>query len=152
MVGCRSLVEQHGGRLDSVRRAQGEIVDISAKLDDIAQTMLFAGRIHDAPLADLAIDVAIAIHGEPDNSEKAYAKNITPELIAKDKALAAKLLAKRNSLHSFIAKEGKRLSADVVALTKLEMERDFFRGLFWKCVLGIGGIVLIFLCTRFLFR
>jgi hypothetical protein len=134
--------------LDSIYRAQGDLADVSAKLDDIAQTMLFAGRIHDAPLADLALDVAIAIHGEPDNSEKAYAKNITPELIAKDKDRAAKLLARRDSLHAFIAKEGKRLSADVVALAKLEMERNFFRGLFWKCVLGIGAVAIGFILLR----
>jgi hypothetical protein len=136
---------QHGGRLDSVRRAQGELAAVSKKLDDIAQTMLFAGRIHDAPLADLALDVAIAIHGEPDDREKNYAKNITPELIAKDKDRAAKLLAERNSLHSFLAKEGKRLGGDVVALAKLEMERNFFRGLFWKCALGVG-VAVIGLC------
>jgi hypothetical protein len=103
-------------------------------------------------LADLALDVAIAIHGEPDDQEKAYAQTITPELIAKDRVLAEKLLSKRDYLHSFIAKEGRRLTADVVTLAKLEAECSFLRGLIWKCALGIGSIILIFLCLRFLFR
>jgi hypothetical protein len=152
LIGCQSVVSQHGSRLDSVYRAQGELADVSKKLDDIAQTMLFAGRIHDAPLADFALDVAIAIHGEPDGQEKAYAQTITPELIAKDKVLAEKLLARRDSLLSFIAKEGRRLTADITALAKLEAECSFLRGLIWKFTIGIGGILLIFFCLRFLFR
>jgi hypothetical protein len=32
--------------------------------------MLYVGRIRDSPLADDALDVAIAIHGQPDDTEK----------------------------------------------------------------------------------
>jgi hypothetical protein len=40
--------------------------------------MLYAGRVKSPPMADLALDVAIAIHGEPDEAEKVYASYITP--------------------------------------------------------------------------
>jgi hypothetical protein len=152
LVGCQSIAVEHGNRLRSVNRARDGIVEVSKKLDDIAQTMLYAGRIHDAPLADLALDVAIAIHGEPDDGEKAYAQALTPEAIERDRISVEKLLAKRNSLRAFIAEEGKKLDSDIAKLVKIEAEYVFLRALPWKFAIGIGGIVLVFLRGRLFLR
>jgi hypothetical protein len=149
--GCSSIVSTHRRRIEKICDANSELADISSALDDIAQTLLYAGRIHDPPLADLALDVAITIHGEPDDLEKAYAQTITPELIKKDMSSVKKLLVKRDSLTSFISSENKKLDSDIVALAKIETKYAILRGLIWKCAIA-GGVMLIFLCIKLFFH
>jgi hypothetical protein len=130
--------------------AQEEICAISKELGYIEQIMLKAGGIHSGTLANAALDLAISIHGAPDDDEKIYAENITIELILKDKARAKKLVARRNALKTSIDREKDIIDADLSHLSKLEAKYEYASKLISNCALGAGLLIFALLVFKFL--
>jgi ParB-like chromosome segregation protein Spo0J len=104
--------------------AHEEIVTISSQLQDMQQVMLYAGRVNDSPLADMALDVAIAIQGEPDDKEKTYAANIIKDLLKKDMARADKLLRRKQKLISAIDAQKDTIAKDISSIASLETKYE----------------------------
>jgi hypothetical protein len=125
-------------------------MSISAQIQDIAQIMLYAARVHSGELANAALDVAMSIHGQPDDREKAYAQSITAEQIRADGERASRLLAQRDALHCSIDSARSHISNDLANLHAIEAKDDFASKLISSCLLGVGGLVLIFLACKFL--
>jgi hypothetical protein len=151
LVACTSSqVTAHRNRIRDLYAARDNIMSISAQIQDIAQIMLYAGRIHSGELANAALDVAIAIHGQPDDREKAYARSITVEQIRADGERASRLLAQRDAIHRSIDSARSHISADLANLHAIEAKYDFAPKLISSCIIGIGAIVLIFLACKFL--
>jgi hypothetical protein len=119
-AGCSSLSDSHRRRLEMVYDAHDEIVDISSQLQDIEQVMLYAGRVNDSPIADMALDVAIAIQGEPDDREKTYASTITKDMLKKEMARANKLLKRKHHLISVIDGQKDTIAKDISSIASLE--------------------------------
>jgi hypothetical protein len=148
--GCNSIVDSHRLRLEKIYRAHDEIATISSQLQDIEQVMLYAGRIKDPPIATLALDVAIAIHGEPDEAEKVYASNITTPMIEREMARVEKLLKRKNFLVGAISSEKNNIPKDLSALSSLETKYLFFSKLFTRGAIALGVLLSLFLFLKFL--
>ncbi|MDR2628403.1 MAG: hypothetical protein LBC30_00135 [Puniceicoccales bacterium] len=148
LCGCNSMVKPHRERLERIYRAHDGILGISKKLQDIEQTMLYVGRIKDGPLADAALDVAIAIHGEPDDFEKRYAENITMESIASTKIYAMDLVKQREALKSFVHKEKKKSIEETQAMYAQEIRYGFLKQLLSTCVVTVICIIVVCFFTK----
>jgi hypothetical protein len=133
-----------------IHGARQSISLINNELRDIEQVMLYAGRLHSGTLAEAALDVAIAIHGEPDDAEKLYAQNITIPLFRKDKARAMHRLDRSTSLQSAIDRLQASIGADLTKLTKLEGKYEYASKLISTCIFTAAGAILIFLTLKFL--
>jgi hypothetical protein len=107
-----------------VYKAHGEIGTISSQLQDIQQVMLYAGRVNDSPIADMALDVAIAIQGEPDDGEKAYAANITKDRLKHEMARANKLLKRKRKLVSSIDGKKNTIARDISSIASMESKYE----------------------------
>jgi hypothetical protein len=118
--GCSSLAHSHRQRLEKVYHAHEEIVKVSSQLQDIQQVMLYAGRVNDSPIADMALDVAIAIQGEPDDREKLFAANITKDIIGKEMVRAKKLLKRKQQLIHVIDNQKDTIAKDISSIATLE--------------------------------
>ncbi|MDR1457723.1 MAG: hypothetical protein LBI47_02665 [Puniceicoccales bacterium] len=151
LCGCNSIVKPHRERLERIYRAHDGIVGISKKLQDIEQTMLYVGRIKDGPLADAALDVAIAIHGEPDNFEKKYAENITMESIASTKVYAIDLVKQKTALEAFARKEKKKAIEETHAMYAQEVQYNFLKRLVSTCTVAVVCAIVAYFFTRRLF-
>ncbi|MDR2603592.1 MAG: hypothetical protein LBC11_03485 [Puniceicoccales bacterium] len=149
LCGCNSIVKPHRERLERIYRAHDGIAGISKKLQDIEQTMLYVGRIKDGPLADAALDVAIAIHGEPDDFEKKYAENITMESIASTKVYAIDLVKQKEALESFARKEKKKAIEETHAMYAQEIQYNFLKRL---ASIGVVTVVCIIVAYFFIGR
>ena len=152
-AGCStsaSISGEHRRRLEDLHAARQSISLINNELQDIEQVMLYAGRLHSGPLADAALDIAIAIHGEPDDQEKLYAQNITIPLIHKDKARALSLIARRNALQASIDRMHISIGSDLTKLAKLEGKYEHASKLISTCILAGSAAILIFLVLKFL--
>jgi hypothetical protein len=150
LTGCSSSVASHRNRIHDLYAARDDILALSAQIQDIAQIMLYAGRIHSGPLADAALDVAIAIHGQPDDREKAYAQHITLEQVRADGERVSRLLAQRDALRRSIDSSRARVADDLAHLHALEAKYDFASKLISSCAIGIGILIFAFLAFKFL--
>jgi hypothetical protein len=121
---------------------------ISKKLQDIEQTMLYVGRIKDGPLANAALDVAIAIHGEPDDFEKRYAENITMESIASIKVYAVDLVKQKAALESLAHKEKKKSIEETHAMYAQEIQYNFLKQLVSVGVIAVVCIIVAYFFAR----
>jgi hypothetical protein len=130
--------------------ARAKILAINRELQDINQVMLHCARIHSGALADTAIDVLTAIHGQPDDAEKIYAQNITMDLIGKDKARAIKLLSQRAALKSTIDSSRSCINQDLARITKLEAKYEYASKLITACSIGAAILLFAFLALKFL--
>ncbi|MDR0741851.1 MAG: hypothetical protein LBE98_00085 [Puniceicoccales bacterium] len=148
LCGCNSIVKPHVERLERIYRTHDGIMGISKKLQDIEQTMLYVGRIKDGPLADAALDVAIAIHGEPDDFEKRYAENITMESIASTKIYAMNLVKQRTALESFAHKEKKKTIKEAHTMYVQEIQYNFLKQLVSTGVIAVVCIVVAYIFMR----
>jgi hypothetical protein len=146
--GCNSIVKPHQRRIERLLSSHEEIVDVSKRLNSIERVMLYVGRIRDSPLADDALDVAIAIHGQPDDTEKTYAQNITSQQIEREKSRAFSLIARRRQLKTTIDMEKIKLSDDITQLSNLEGKYSFASKLISRYTFGIGALLLIFLVLK----
>jgi hypothetical protein len=109
-IGCSSLAYSHRQHLEKLYHAHGEIVKISSQLQDIQQVMLYAGRVNDSPIADMALDVA----------EKAYASTITKDTIGKEMVRAKKLIKRKQQLISSIDDQKDTIAKDISSIANLE--------------------------------
>ncbi|MDR2776866.1 MAG: hypothetical protein LBB17_02375 [Puniceicoccales bacterium] len=148
LCGCNSIVKPHMERLERIYRAYDGITGISKKLQDIEQTMLYVGRIKDGPLADAALDVAIAIHGEPDDFEKRYAENITMESIASTKIYAVDLVKQKTALESLVHKEKKKAIEEAHTMYVQEIQYSFLKQLVSTCGIAMICIIVAHIFTR----
>jgi hypothetical protein len=148
LCGCNSIVQPHRERLERIYRVHDGILGISKKLQDIEQTMLYVGRIKDGPLADAALDVAIAIHGEPDAFEKRYAENITMESIASTKIYAIDLVKQRAALESFAHKEKKKSIEETHAMYAQEIQYNFLKRLVSTCTITVVCVIAAYFFAR----
>jgi hypothetical protein len=130
-------------------RAGDEIARISKKLQDIEQIMLYVGRIKDSPLADAALDVAIAIHGAPDEAEKRHADAITIDDIEAAGALAVDLLKRRARLEEISATERKKAMDESFSLYAMETKYGTLRRFTAGCSLLLGLAVAFLLMRKF---
>ncbi|MDR1401732.1 MAG: hypothetical protein LBI81_02120 [Puniceicoccales bacterium] len=147
--GCSSLAKTHQARLERIYRVHGEIAEIAKKLQDIEQIMLYVGRIKDSPLADAALNVAIAIHGEPDEAEKKYAETITLESIEAIGEEVVDLLKLRSKLETISLREKQKSISDAHAIYAIEIRYKFFEKLMLKCAVVVCAVVAIFFLKKF---
>ncbi|MDR1413385.1 MAG: hypothetical protein LBI56_00375 [Puniceicoccales bacterium] len=146
--GCNSIAKMHHSRLERIYRIHGEIAEISKQLQDIEQIMLYVGRIKDTPLADAALDVAIAIQGEPDESEKRYAESITLESLEPIKLQVIDLVNLRSKLELISLKENQKAIDDSYAIRAIESRYQFLEKLIFKCAAGVCIVVAIFFLKK----
>jgi hypothetical protein len=125
VTGCSSSVTSHGNRIHDLYAARDDILALFAQIRDIAQIMLYAGRIHSGELAPAALDVAISIHDQPDDREKAYGQSITLEQFRADGERVSRLLAQRDRLHRSIDSSRARVADDLAHMHALETKYDF---------------------------
>jgi hypothetical protein len=150
-AGCSSLSDSHRRHLEMVYNAHDEMVDISSKLQDIQQVMLYAGRVNDSPIADMAFDVAIAIQGEPDDTEKAYATTITKDMLKKEMARANKLLKRKQHLISTIDSQKNAIARDISSIASLESRYNLIsRSLAKVAIFAIFALFFFLLVNRWL--
>ena len=150
-TGCSSLSDSHRRHLEKVYGAHGEIVAISSQLQDIQQVMLYAGRVHDSPIADMALDVAIAIQGEPDDKEKAYATTITEDLLRKEMVRADKLLRRKQKLISAIDAQKDTIARDITSVARLETKYELIsKALARVAVFALVAIFFFLVISRWL--
>ncbi|MDR2779192.1 MAG: hypothetical protein LBB16_02800 [Puniceicoccales bacterium] len=149
LCGCNSIARTHHERLERIYHTQNEIIEISKKLQDIEQTMLYVGRIKDGALANAALDIAIAIHGEPDDFEKKYAERVTMESIATTKVYAMDLVKQRAVLESLARKEKKKTMEEAYAMYAQEIRHNFLKQLVSMCTIAVVCfLVILFLKAR----
>ncbi|MDR0742713.1 MAG: hypothetical protein LBE98_04610 [Puniceicoccales bacterium] len=144
-AGCSSLSDSHRRRLEMVYSAHEEIVEISSQLQNIQQVMLYAGRVNDFPIADMALDAAIAIQGEPDDGEKAYASNITKRIIGKEMVRANKLLRRKQHLISPIEGQKDTIAKDISSIARMEAKYDLVSKTLAKCAIYVLFAIFFFL-------
>ncbi|MDR3144559.1 MAG: hypothetical protein LBT64_03630 [Puniceicoccales bacterium] len=149
ICGCSSAARNHQERLERIYTTCDRISEISDELQDIEQMMLCVGRIRDSPLADDALDVALAIHGEPDELEKARAKNISADEIRSIKMHAMDLVKQKSALEFAASRERRRVMGEARAMEALEIRHRFFEKLVSNCAIGFGVITAIFIFRRF---
>ena len=150
-TGCSSLSDSHRRHMATVYDAHGEIVAISSQLQDIQQVMLYAGRVNDSPIADLALDIAIAIQGEPDDKEKAYASTITEDLIRKEMERANKLLKRKLKLIATIDSQKNAIARDITSVTRLETKYSLIsQSLAKVAVFAIFALFFLLAISRWL--
>jgi hypothetical protein len=149
LCGCHSVAKTHHGRLERIWRVGDEIAEISERLRDIEQTMLYVGRIRDVPLADAALDVAIAIHGAPDDAEKRHAETITAEDIKNTGVAVADLLRKRAHLEEISAAERRKATDESLSLYAMESKYQSLQRLVFGVSLAIGVAVVLCCVRRF---
>jgi predicted nucleotidyltransferase len=149
-TGCNSIAKTHHQRLERISRAHDEIANISKKLQDIEQIMLYIGRVRDSPLADAALDVAISIHGEPDDSEKQFAEKITADAVEAVSASVLKLKKRKAALELISQKDRQEAIDESYALHAMESRYKFFEGLMSNCAMAVCAIVAIFMLKKFL--
>jgi hypothetical protein len=143
--GCSSLAHSHRLRLEKVYNAHDEIVNISSQLRDMEQVMLYAGRVNDSPIADMALDVAIAIQGEPDDSEKVFASNLTNAAISKEMARANKLLKRKQQLIHIIDGQRDTILNDISSIASLETKYQLISKTLAKCAIFAVFAIFFFL-------
>jgi hypothetical protein len=119
-------------------------LDIAENLRNIEQTMLYVARVRDGPLANAAIDVLIAIHGEPDDLEKSYADGMTLKTIAEERKRAATLVSRRDKLRIFMATERQNISSDIPSLQRLETKYDIISSIIRNLSIGAGLLLFAF--------
>jgi hypothetical protein len=68
----------------------------------------------------MALDVAIAIQGEPDDGEKAYASTITKAAIGKEMVRAKKLIKRKQHLIHIIDGQKDTIARDISSIASLE--------------------------------
>jgi hypothetical protein len=131
--------------------AHGEIVAISSQLQDIQQVMLYAGRVNDSPIAHMALDVAIAIQGEPDDKEKAYATTITKDLLRKEMGRADKLLKRKQKLIATIDSQKNAIAKDISSIASLETKYSLIsKALAKVAVFSLVAIFFFLVISRWL--
>jgi hypothetical protein len=143
--GCSSLAHSHRLHLEKLYHAHGEIVKISSQLQDIQQVMLYAGRVNDSPISSMALDVAIAIQGEPDEAEKAYASTITKAAIGKEMARAKKLIKRKQQLISIIDGQKDTIAKDISSIVSLESKYQLVSKSLTKCAIFATFAIFLFL-------
>jgi hypothetical protein len=148
--GCESVAKAHLQRLERIYHTGNEIIEISKNLQDIEQMMLYVGRIKDSPMADAALDVAIAIHGEPDDTERKYAENMTMDSLEAVKIHAMDLVKKRANLEMITAKEKQKSIGESYSFYSLESRYKFLQRLVTNCSMVVCAVVAIFFLRRFL--
>jgi hypothetical protein len=97
--------------------------------------MLYAGRVNDSPISSMALDVAIAIQGEPDDGEKAYASTITKSAIGKEMARANKLLKRKQQLIHVIHGQKDAIAKDLSSIASLESKYHLVSQSLTKCAI-----------------
>jgi tellurite resistance protein len=148
-VGCGSVAKSHHSRLERVYRTHDEIAEISKKLQDIEQIMLYVGRINGGPLANAALDIAIAIHGEPDATEKKYAENITAAEIETLGKYAMELVGKRTYLETISAREKSKLLDEAYSIHGMESRYKLLETITNGCAMALCVAVAFFLLKKF---
>jgi hypothetical protein len=134
-----------------VYKAHGEIGTISSQLQDIQQVMLYASRLNDPPISALALDVAIAIQGEPDDTEKAYATTITKDMLKKEMARANKLLKRKQHLISIIDSQKNTIARDISSIASLESKYDLIsKSLAKVAIFAIFALFFFLVVNRWL--
>jgi hypothetical protein len=147
--GCSSLAHSHRQHLEKVYHAHEEIVSISSQLQDIQQVMLYAGRVNDSPISSMALDVAIAIQGEPDDAEKAYASTITKAAIGKEMVRAKKLLKRKQQLISSIDGQKDTIARDISSIASLESKYQLISKTLAKfAIFAVFAIFLFLVFSR----
>ncbi|MDR1432964.1 MAG: hypothetical protein LBI61_01310 [Puniceicoccales bacterium] len=146
--GCRSIAKAHHSRLDKISRTRGEIAEISEKLRDIEQVMLYVGRIKTGDVANAALDVAIAIHGGPDEAEKKYAQVVTLEEIEVMRTQVVKLARRRANLEALSCKETKRAIDEAYSIHAMESRYEFLERLVSNCVIATCIAIAVLLLRR----
>jgi hypothetical protein len=142
------MAKTHHSRLERIYHAHDEIVEISKKLQDIEQMMLYAGRIKDSPLADAALDVAIAIHGEPDEAEKKYAESITFDSLKVIEKQVISLIKRRANLEALANKERRKVIDEAYAIHAMETRYKLFKEIVFNCSAVICVAVAIFFLRK----
>jgi hypothetical protein len=136
--------------VENIRATRQSILAINGELRDIEQVMLYSATIHSGELADAALDLALAIHGDPDVQEKLYAENITIPMIRRDKARALSLIARRDALKSSIDRQQINIDGDLAKLSNLEGRYEYASKLISSCLFAGSAIILSFLIFKFL--
>jgi hypothetical protein len=107
--------------------------------------MLYAGRVNDSPTADMALDVAIAIQGEPDDREKAYATTITKDLIGMEMGRADKLIKRKQKLIAIIDSQKDTIAKDISSIASLETKYSLISKAFARIAIFASLAILMFL-------
>lgn len=97
--------------------------------------MLYAGRVNDSPIAHMALDVAIAIQGEPDDAEKVFTANLTKDITTKEMARANKLLKQKQQLIHIIDGQRDAIANDISSIASLEKADEKLDG----CLAQLAG-------------
>jgi hypothetical protein len=149
IFGCGSVSKMHHARLERIYRTQDMAEEISKKLQDIEQIMLYVGRIKDGALANMALDVAIAIHGDPDSVEKKYAENITADEIDAMKSNVAVLLKQKAHLEAISSKEKRIAMDEAYSIRGIENRYNFLEAIVTNCTVAIGITAALFFLKKF---
>ncbi|MDR1595609.1 MAG: hypothetical protein LBR91_01635 [Puniceicoccales bacterium] len=147
-IGCNSITKIHHSTLERMYQVQDEIAEISKKMQDIEQIMLYVGRVRDGPLADAALDVAIAIHGEPDEMEKRYAENITVAEIETLRAQVASLANRRAQLEAISAGGRRRVMNEAYSMHGIESRYKLLETIVGNCAMAVCVTVVIFVIRK----
>jgi hypothetical protein len=147
--GCHSVAETHHSRLQRLHRTHGEICEISAQLRDIEQIMLYVGRVRESPLADAALDVAIAIEGEPDELERRYAETVTMDEIGATGARALKLVKQLRAMEALSVDDRMKAVAEAQSIRTMEGEYKLLKRLISGFTAAIGAAAIIFIAIKF---
>jgi predicted nucleotidyltransferase len=148
-MGCASMARMHHERLERIHRTHDEVIEISKKLEDIEQMMLYIGRIRVGALANAALDVAIFINGEPDDDEKKYAESITIEAIQSLKIHAAKLMKRQEKLRAIFREDERKAIDESYAIHAMESRHQFIEKIFTNCLVATCIVGTIFFLKRF---
>jgi hypothetical protein len=137
---CCAGTALRDGRTLSARREQ--IGQIQRDLENIAQVLIYAGRVGEGDLARRALDIAMEIVGQPEDWEMERARHLTERDLADYGRRVHSLLKERRRALLVADRACRRLVED---LPRLHAARKTLRTATVGLVLGLG---LLFLLRR----
>ncbi|MDR3317145.1 MAG: hypothetical protein LBS68_03725 [Puniceicoccales bacterium] len=126
---------------------RSEISRINRDLEDLAQVLVYAGRIHRDDLANRSLDAVLGIIGMPNDGEKILAEHLQIKDIADYADRAKRLIERRSGLIQKSTAACLRLEVSVPRLYVAHRTLHFFTGaaIFFSCG---AAIFLIFFFLR----
>jgi hypothetical protein len=127
---------------DNAFRQMRRLEEIDAELANVGQIMVYAGRFHQAPLANLALDAALEVLGMPDDRESAYAENISAVDI---QGQCQNIRNLQREKHHCQIELGKSMAVLREDMPKLQWAHNTISLLRWATIIGglfIAGIFL----------
>jgi hypothetical protein len=116
---------------------RARLVAVNRELRDLSQVFLYAGRMRQDDVADLALDAALLIVGEPEEGEKQLALALSAKDVHRREERAKRLLRERDRHRQKIDGAQDRLS---LSLPKLYAARSSF---LLRLFLGAGFLGLL---------